>query len=71
MHLFLTLLASAGEKIAFDIPPTPVEPNVHVVPAKTTFSMTSPTINAFCKKIIGDAINEQKAAGLKKYFENF
>ena len=38
--------ASVGEKLAFDIPLSAVEPDVYVVPAETTFSIKSPNINA-------------------------
>ena len=38
--------ASVGEKLAFDIPLSAVEPDVYVVPTETTFSIKSPNINA-------------------------
>ena len=53
-----------GEKLASDIPPSPVEPEIYVEPAETTFSMKSPSVNAVYKKLI--AIKERKSAGLHK-----
>ena len=53
-----------GEKLASDIPPSAVEPDIHVEPAEITFSIKSPTINAVYKKL--KAINERKTAGLDK-----
>ncbi len=53
-----------GEKLAFGIPLSAVKPEVYVVPAQTTFSMRSPTLNAVFKKL--NAINERKAAGPDK-----
>ncbi len=53
-----------GEKLAFDIPPSAVKPEVYIEQAQTTFSMRSPTVNAVFKKL--KAINERKAAGPDK-----
>ena len=39
---FNSHFASVGEKLAFDIQPSAVKPEVYVVPAQTTFSMRSP-----------------------------
>ncbi len=61
---FNSHFASVGEKLAFDIPPSAVKPEVYVEPAQTTFSMRSPTVNAVFKKL--KAINERKAACLDK-----
>ncbi len=61
---FNSHFASVGEKLAFDIPPSAVKPEVYVEPAQTIFSMRSPTVNAVFKKL--QAINERKAAGLDK-----
>ena len=54
--------ASVGEKLAFDIPLSAVEPGVYVVPAETTFSIKSPNINAVYRKL--KALNIGEAAGL-------
>ena len=61
---FNSHFASVGGNLAFDIPPSTVEPDVYVVPAETTFSMKSLTVYAVYKKF--KAINERKAAGLDK-----
>ena len=53
-----------GEKLASDIPPSAVEPDIYVEPAEIKFSIKSPTINAVYKKL--KAINEKKTAGLDK-----
>jgi hypothetical protein len=53
-----------GQKLAFNIPPSTVKPEEYVVPAQTTFSMISPTVNAVFKKL--KAINERKATGPDK-----
>ena len=66
---FNSHFASVGEKLAFDIPPSAVKPEVYVEPAQTIFSMRSPTVNAVFKKL--KAINERKAAGLDKYLASF
>ena len=63
-EIFNLHFASVGEKLAFDIPPSPVKPDIYVEPAETTFSMKSPSVNAVNKKIT--AINERKTAGLDK-----
>ena len=44
-------LASVGEKLAFDIPLSAVEPDAYVVPAETTFSIKSFNINAVYRKL--------------------
>ena len=54
--------ASVGEKLAFDIPLSAVEPDVYVVPAETTFSIKSSNINAVYRKL--KTLNIGKAAGL-------
>ena len=51
-----------GDKLAFDIPLSAVEPDVYVVPAETTFSIKSPNINAVYRKL--KILNVGKAAGL-------
>ena len=56
--------ASVGEKLAFDIPLSAVEPDVYVVPAETTFSIKSPNINAVYRKL--KTLNIGKAAGLDR-----
>ncbi len=41
---FNSHFASVGEKLAFDIQPSAIKPEVYVVPAQTTFSMRSPLV---------------------------
>ena len=43
--------ASVGENLASEIPPSSVEPDAYVVPAKTTFSVKLPTLSAVYKKL--------------------
>ena len=57
-------VASVGEKLASDIPPSPVEPDMYVELAETTFSIKSPSVNAVYRKL--KAINGRKTAGLDK-----
>ena len=54
--------ASVGEKLAFDIPLSAVEPDIYVVPAETTFSIKFPNINAVYRKL--KILNIGKAADL-------
>ena len=54
--------ASVGEKLAFDIPLSAVEPGLYVVPTETTFLIKSPNINAVYRKL--KTLNIGKAAGL-------
>ena len=55
---------SVGENLASEIPPSSVEPDAYVVPAKTTFSVKLPTLSAVYKKL--KDISKRKAAGLDK-----
>ena len=48
---FSNHFASVGEKLAFDIPSSAVEPDVYVAPAETTFSIKSTNINAVYRKL--------------------
>ncbi len=68
---FNSHFASVGEKLAFDILPSAVKPEVYVEPAQTIFSMRSPTVNAAFKKL--KAINERigKQLVLIKYLASF
>ena len=43
-QIFNLHFASKAEKLASDIPPSPVEPDIYVEPADTTFSMKSPSV---------------------------
>ena len=56
--------ANVGENLASKISPSSVEPDAYAVPAKTTFSVTLPTLSALYKKL--KDINERKAAKLDK-----
>ena len=62
---FNSHFTSVGENLASEIPPSSVEPDAYVVPAKTTFSVKLPTLSAVYKKL--KDINQRKAAGLDKF----
>ena len=63
-EIFNSHFASVGENLASEIPPSSVEPEAYVVPAKTTFSVKLPTLSAVYKKL--KDINERKAARVDK-----